>query len=80
MLTAVLLTDNARFGLLEQVLTVATMLSVLLLTLAIMLVAGPVQRVIGDSGASIVSRTMGLILASVATASVLSGIKQYFAL
>lgn len=80
MLTAVLLTDNARFGLLEQVLTVATMLSVLLLTLAIMLVAGSVQRVIGDSGASIVSRTMGLILASVATASVLSGIKHYFAL
>ena len=78
MLTVVLLTDNARYGLLEQTLTVATMLSVLLITLGLMLLAGPIQRVIGDSGASVISRTMGLILASVATASVLGGVKAYF--
>jgi len=39
-----------------------------------------VQRVIGDSGASIISRVMGLVLASVAVASVLGGIDQYYGL
>jgi small neutral amino acid transporter SnatA (MarC family) len=37
-------------------------------------------RLIGNSGASIISRVMGLILASVAVASVLAGIKEYFAI
>jgi len=45
-----------------------------------MLGAGRIHRVIGDSGVSIISRVMGLILASVATTNALSGIKEYFAL
>ena len=44
-----------------------------------MLLASPIQRINGDSGASIISRIMGLILASVATASTLAGIGEYFA-
>ena len=56
------------------------MLSVLSIVLALMLAASWVHRMIGNSGASIVSRIMGLILASVAVASVLAGIKEYFAL
>ena len=43
-----------------------------------MLLAGPIQTLIGNSGASVVSRTMGLILASVATQSVLGGLRNYF--
>ena len=56
------------------------MLSVLSVVLVLMLAASWVHRLIGSSGASIVSRIMGLILASVAVASVLAGIKEYFAL
>ena len=56
------------------------MLSVLLIVLILMLAASWIYRLIGSSGSSIISRVMGLILASVATASVLAGIKQYFAL
>ncbi len=56
------------------------MLSVLVIVLGLMLAARWVHRWIGDSGASIISRVMGLILASVAVASVLAGIKDYFAL
>ena len=80
MLAAVLLTENARFGVLEQALTTMVMLLVLGVTLMLMLAATPIQRVIGESGASAVSRVMGLILASVSVESVLSGIRTYFGL
>ncbi|MCU7960400.1 MAG: MarC family protein [gamma proteobacterium symbiont of Bathyaustriella thionipta] len=80
MLAAVLLTENNQFNLWEQTQTAAMMLSVLLVVLLLMLAASWIYRFIGNSGASIISRVMGLILASVATASVLAGIKQYFGL
>ena len=80
MLAAVMLTENSRYNLVEQVQTTVIMLSVLLIVLVLMLTASFIQRVIGNSGASIISRVMGLILASVAVESVLAGIKEYFAL
>ena len=80
MLAAVLLTENARFDLWQQLQTTATMLAVLLIALMLMLAAQWVNRLIGESGASVISRVMGLILASVATANALAGIKEYFAL
>lgn len=80
MLAAVLLTENARFGFVEQALTTGVMLFVLGLTFVLMLSAGWIQRRIGQSGASVVSRVMGLILASVSVEAVLSGIKAYFGL
>jgi multiple antibiotic resistance protein len=80
MLAAVLMTENARYNFLEQAQTAAIALAVLLIVLVLMLVASWIHRFIGSSGASIVSRVMGLILASVATANVLDGIKEYFAL
>jgi multiple antibiotic resistance protein len=80
MLAAVLLTENHRFNLLEQARTTASMLCVLIVAMILMLVASKVHRLIGDSGASIISRVMGLILASVAVANVLAGIKEYFSI
>jgi multiple antibiotic resistance protein len=80
MLAAVLLTENGRFGILEQALTTAMMLLVLLVALLFMLAAGTLHRLIGDSGASVVSRVMGMILASVAAANVLAGIEAHFGL
>lgn len=80
MLAAVLLTENNRFNVIEQIQTTAIMFLVLLITLALMLLASRVHRLIGDSGASIISRVMGLILSSVAVASVLAGITEYFSL
>jgi multiple antibiotic resistance protein len=80
MLAAVLLTENSRFGLLEQAQTTLVMLAVLLVALVLMLAAGALYRFLGDSGASVVSRVMGMILASVAAANVLAGIQAYFGL
>lgn len=79
-LGAVLLTENARFSLSQQAQTVAVMLLVLLVNYALMLGASWVNRVIGNGGASVISRVMGLILAAVATSNTLSGIKLYFGL
>ncbi|MGI9329121.1 MAG: MarC family protein [Gammaproteobacteria bacterium] len=80
MLAAVLLTENTRYNIWEQVQTTAMMLLVLLVVFVLMLTASRVHRLIGDSGASVVSRVMGLILASVAAESALGGIKEYFGL
>jgi multiple antibiotic resistance protein len=80
MLAAVLLTENNRFSLWEQLQTVSMILAVLLVTYLLMLFSGQINRLIGSSGASVVSRVMGLILASVATSNTLAGIKLYFGL
>ena len=80
MLTAVLLTENQTYSVFEQFQTSLIMLSVLLVVFVLMLLAARVHDLIGNGGASIVSRVMGLILASVAVNNVLSGLKDYFAL
>jgi len=80
MMTVVLLTDNHRFAITEQMVTTSVVLAVLLITLLLMLLANGVNKLIGRQGASIVSRVMGLILASVAVNNVLEGIKTYFSI
>ncbi len=64
----------------EQAQTVAVMLAVLVVVYLLLLLAGQINRLIGASGASVVSRVMGLILASVATSNARQGIKVYFGL
>lgn len=78
MLAAVMLTKNAEFGLWEQAQTAAVMLLVILFAYVLMLSSNVINRIIGDGGASVISRVMGLILASVAVTSTLEGIKVYF--
>jgi multiple antibiotic resistance protein len=80
MLAAVLFTENAKYTIFEQFQVTVTLLVVLLVVLALMLGASFIHRIIGNSGASVISRVMGLILASVATANALEGIKLYFGL
>jgi multiple antibiotic resistance protein len=78
MLAAVLSTEHLRYTFSEQVQTTLMMLSVLLVVYILMLAASFINRIIGTSGASVISRVMGLILAAVATTNTLNGIKLYF--
>ena len=78
MLAAVLMTENGRFTLAEQFQTTMVMIAVISVTFALMLSAGFINRFLGQSGASVISRVMGLILSSVATTNALEGIKAYF--
>tara|TARA_Y100001949_G_C15832064_1_gene262460 strand:+ start:38 stop:649 length:612 start_codon:yes stop_codon:yes gene_type:complete len=80
MLAAVLLTENSQYTIAEQAQTFLVLLAVLAVTYVLMVVSSGINRLIGSSGASVVSRVMGLILASVAMANLLEGITQYFEL
>ncbi|MBS7542086.1 MarC family protein [Ancylobacter oerskovii] len=72
MLAAVVLSDDSRHDLADRMLTLVTMSVVLLLSLAILLCAGFLARVIGRGGGSIISRVMGMILAAMAIDLILS--------
>lgn len=77
MMAVVMLTDNHRFNLTEQISTAVVMLSILLITYLLLLIANKVQHIIGNMGAAIISRIMGLILAAVAVNNILLGIHSY---
>ncbi|WP_308914805.1 MarC family protein [Jannaschia sp. LMIT008] len=74
MLAIVILTDNSTNTLAEQAVTAAMLVFVLCLTLALLLGAGMVHRLIGDTGASVISRVMGIVLATIAVDAVLGGL------
>lgn len=80
MLAVVMLTDNHRYSVAEQMVTAVVMISVMLVALLLFFLASPIQRLIGNAGASIVSRVMGLILASVAVDNILKALTSYFGL
>ena len=66
MLTVMTVTDNARFSLAEQSETVVQVGIILGVLLVLLFCASHIIAVIGNAGASVISRVMGLILASVA--------------
>jgi len=78
MMAIVMLTDNHRFSLIDQGITAGIMLLVLLITLLLLLGATGIQKLIGNVGAAIISRVMGLILAAVAVNNLLLGIKDFY--
>lgn len=76
MLAIVLLTDNDQVAIANQAFTALVMVGVLGIACLFMLLAEPIMKLIGHSGAAIVSRVMGMILASVAADTVLSSIVE----
>ncbi|EIE51336.1 MarC family transcriptional regulator [Salipiger aestuarii] len=73
MLAIVILTDNNRNSIPDQAVTAVVLMAVLAVTLVLLLLAARLKRVIGLTGTSIISRVMGIILATVAVDNVLGG-------
>ncbi|WBU52574.1 MarC family protein [Paracoccus sp. SCSIO 75233] len=73
MLGVVVLTDNHRNSIGDQLVTAGALLIVLAITLALLLAATKVYKYIGSTGANIISRVMGMLLAAVAVDAVLGG-------
>ncbi|WP_412072953.1 MarC family protein [Tritonibacter mobilis] len=75
-LAVVILTDNHSTGVVEQAMTAVVLLVVLAITFVLLLLASKIQKLIGQTGVSVISRVMGLILATVAVDAVLQGLEQ----
>ena len=74
----VLLTDNHVYTVWQQFLTTMVVTLVILTTMIMLLGARKIQDRIGETGITVISKIMGLILASVAVESILNGLKEYF--
>jgi multiple antibiotic resistance protein len=80
MLAIVVLTDNHSNAVRDQMVTAGLLLAVLLGTFLLLLAATPLRRVLGNTGASVISRVMGIVLATVAVDAVLGGLDSVGAL
>lgn len=77
-MAVVLMTNNDVYTIQQQSLTTLIVLGVIILTSFILLGANYLQKIIGNYGITVLSKIMGLILASYAVQSVLTGIFHYF--
>jgi multiple antibiotic resistance protein len=75
LLAAVVLTDNKTHSLWQQTLTCLIMALILAATLVLMLLGDRLMRLIGRSGANVLSRVMGMILSAAAVQMVYSALK-----
>lgn len=78
MLTAVLMTENSQYSIVEQAQTFGVIFVVLFIAYIAMLGSRFIDRIIGKTGASVVSRVMGLIITSVGVSNILEGLRAYF--
>lgn len=77
-MAVVLMTDNHLYAIQEQFVTILLVLFVVILTMLLLLGANAVQKRIGEYGITVISKIMGLILASYAVQSILSGLRDFF--
>ena len=77
-MAVVLMTDNHIYTLNQQALTILLVAAVISLTCLLLLAANYVHDKIGEYGISVISKIMGLILASYAVQSILTGLKEFF--
>ena len=73
-MAVILLTDNDVYSVPEQIQTAVVLLVVLGLTYVLLLVSDAILRVIGQQGAAILVRAMGILLAALSVELVLSAL------
>ena len=73
-LAVILLTDNDVYSIPQQFGTAAVLVGILLVTLVFMLAANPILRLIGQNGAAILVRVMGIILAALSVEFIMNAL------
>lgn len=79
-MAVVLLTDNHVYSFWQQLGTSLIMVLVIIVTCIVLLLANKVQHKIGETGIIVISKVMGLILASFAIQNILDGVTTHFKL
>jgi multiple antibiotic resistance protein len=77
-MAVVLMTDNLIYTIQQQFVTTILVLVVVIITMLLLLSEKYVFDRIGEYGITVVSKIMGLILASYAVQSILTGLKDFF--
>jgi multiple antibiotic resistance protein len=77
MLAAMFLTDDDRFNLVGMIATIGVLALVLAIQFAVLLASGPILRLIGTTGASVIGRIMGMLLAAFAISMVLDAVAKW---
>ncbi len=77
-LTTVMLMAGQVGGAGERVIMSFVILVIMLITLLALFAARPITRLLGETGANVISRLLGLILAALAVQYVIDGIRQSF--
>ncbi|MEQ1687430.1 MAG: MarC family protein [Sphingopyxis sp.] len=77
-IASVMLLVSQNDGLERAAVIFGALLSVLLLTLAALLAAGPIMRVVGGKFEAVITRLLGVLLAALAAQFVIDGLKASF--
>jgi len=77
-MAVVLMTNNNIYTIEQQAVTTALVFLVIILTCVLLLIANVVQEKVGEYGITVISKVMGLILASYAIQNILTGLKEFF--
>jgi multiple antibiotic resistance protein len=77
MLAIILLSDDDRYNLTGRLATVGVLALVLLIAFVILLASGPITRLIGTTGAGVIGRIMGMLLAALAVSMVLGAVAEW---
>jgi len=78
-IASVMLMMSRTTGMAASLTVLAAMLSILALTLAALLAAGPIMRVLGAKIEAVITRLLGVLLAALAAQFVIDGIKAQLA-
>ena len=77
-LAVVLLSNSYKATFASHVMITGALIFILMINFILMITASRIQKTIGNSGAIVISKVMGLILASMAANNVLMGVKTFF--
>ena len=76
--TLLLVIVEARGNPIEFAIIIGVVFAVLLLTLILLLATTPIMRVLGVTGANVISRLLGVVLAALAVQYVVDGVRMVF--